>query len=90
VALCRVVRLILLFLEIEVMESSSHSPPSSVHVAWWQQLTSRLHGTDSDEHVASMISTHFGLGVDMTSFLSPARNVIASLTQNEIDAYKIR
>ena len=88
--LFRVVRLILHFLEIVVMESSSASPPSSVHVAWWQQSAPRLHGTDSDEHVASIISTHFGLGVDMTSFLSPARNVIASLTQNEIDAYKTR
>ncbi len=82
-------RLILHFLVIEVMESSS-SPPLSVNVAWWQQPAPRLHGTDSNEHVASITSTYFGLGVDMTSFLSPARNVIASLTQNEIDKYKKR
>ena len=83
-------RLILHFLEIEVMESSSSSSPPSANVAWWQLSAPRLHGTDSDEHVASIISTHFGLGVDMTSFLSPARNVIASLTPNIIGAYKQR
>ncbi len=103
VALCRVVLLLVVLhclhlsfflssiLVLKVMESSSSTPPS-VNAPWWQQPAPRLHATDSEEHVASITSTYFGLGlgVDMTSFLSPTRNVIASLTQIELDEYKKR
>jgi hypothetical protein len=50
------------------------------HVSWWELPAPRLQASDSEEHISSVISTKFGLGVDMSVYLSPARMVIDGLT----------
>ncbi len=55
-------------------------------VSWWMHPAPRLQASDSDEHI--VITTNFGLGVDMSVYLlSSARMVMDDLTSEERDNY---
>ena len=83
--------------EVDVAISPIVSTPSNVvaratkgHVLWWELPAPRLQASDSEEHISSVISANFGLGVDMSVYLSPARMVIDGLTSEERDNYKAK
>ena len=83
--------------EVDVAISPAVSTSSNVvarvtkgHVSWWELPAPRLQASDSEEHISSVISTNFGLGVDMSVYLSPARMVIDGLTSEERDNYKAK
>ena len=71
----------------EQLEDSSARPEA---VPWWKQAATRLSVSDSDAHISSVICKNFGLGVQMTCFLSPTRIVLEAFTENEKEEYKKR
>ena len=77
-------------MENSIEQENDKTTPTSVTVPWWQQPAPRLHGTDSDDHITSVTNQNFGLGVNMTCFLSPTRVVMESFTKDDKDEYKKR
>jgi hypothetical protein len=74
-------------IEEQLKDSSSARPEA---VPWWKQAAPRLSVTDSDAHITSVICKNFGLGVQMTCFLSPTRIVLEAFTDYEKEEYKKR
>jgi hypothetical protein len=58
-------------------------PPS-----WWALGSPRLLGTDTPEHLQSVIVKNFGAGFDMNRFLVPTRIVFEQISQAEREEYK--
>ncbi len=58
-------------------------PPS-----WWAMGSARLIATDTPEHVQTVVTKHFGPGVDMNKFLEPTQKVFDSFTPTQREEYK--
>jgi hypothetical protein len=74
--------------DVDVTTSASVSKGPGV--SWWEHPAPRLQASDSELHISSVIAANFGLGVDMSLYLSPARIVMDELTSEERDNYKAK